>query len=147
MRVILLGTAAGGGYPQWNCACAGCDAARRTGPARLQDTVAVSGDGQAWYLLNASPDVRAQILAIAAKWLLIWRYRPCEKPLWSTFVWRNELLNALHEHLAEPALHRAAAGLNRRPFCFAGRTPKCPLTRRPTSSWSREPLAGTACSR
>jgi non-ribosomal peptide synthetase-like protein len=39
-------------------------------------------------------------LAIAAKWLVAGRYRPCEKPLWSTFVWRNELVNALHEHLA-----------------------------------------------
>jgi len=43
-------------------------------------------------------------IAIAAKWVLVGRYRPREKPLWSTFVWRNELLNALHEHLAEPFL-------------------------------------------
>ena len=34
------------------------------------------------------------------KWLLVGRYRPCEKPLWNTFVWRNELVNALQEHLA-----------------------------------------------
>jgi non-ribosomal peptide synthetase-like protein len=43
-------------------------------------------------------------LTITLKWLLVWRYRPGEKPLWSTFVWRNELLNAMHEHLAEPFL-------------------------------------------
>ena len=43
-------------------------------------------------------------LTIALKWLLVGHYRPGEKPLWSTFVWRNELLNALHEHLAEPFL-------------------------------------------
>ena len=47
---------------------------------------------------------------IAAKWLLVWRYRPGERPLWSTFVWRNELLNALHEHLAEPFLVGALTG-------------------------------------
>lgn len=47
---------------------------------------------------------------ILAKWALIWRYRPCENPLWSTFVWRNELLNALHEHLAEPFFVGALSG-------------------------------------
>ena len=45
-----------------------------------------------------------------AKWVLVWRYRPGETPLWSTFVWRNELLNALHEHLAEPFLVGALTG-------------------------------------
>ncbi|MEY2427441.1 MAG: hypothetical protein QOJ40_326, partial [Verrucomicrobiota bacterium] len=52
----------------------------------------------------------AALLVIAVKWILVWRYRPCEKPLWSTFVWRNELLNALHEHLAEPFLVGALTG-------------------------------------
>ncbi len=37
---------------------------------------------------------------VVMKWLLVGRYRPCEKPLWNTFVWRNELVNALQEHLA-----------------------------------------------
>lgn len=63
MRVRVLGTAAGGGSPQWNCACAQCGRARARGIARTQDSVAVSGNGADWYLLNASPDVRAQILA------------------------------------------------------------------------------------
>jgi len=54
--------------------------------------------------------VVATVVTIAMKWLLIWRYQPCEKPLWSTFVWRNELLNALHEHLAEPFLVGALSG-------------------------------------
>jgi pyrroloquinoline quinone biosynthesis protein B len=62
MRIRVLGSAAGGGVPQWNCACDGCTAARRDGADRRPDTVAVSGDGAAWYLLNASPDVRAQLL-------------------------------------------------------------------------------------
>ncbi|ONF63249.1 pyrroloquinoline quinone biosynthesis protein PqqB [Amycolatopsis keratiniphila] len=59
MRVILLGTAAGGGFPQWNCACALCVS---DAPPRTQDCVAVSADGEGWYLLNVSPDIRAQIL-------------------------------------------------------------------------------------
>ncbi len=52
----------------------------------------------------------AALLTIAAKWALVWRYRPGEQPLWSTFVWRNELLNALHEHLAGPFLVDALTG-------------------------------------
>ncbi|MCP2258970.1 pyrroloquinoline quinone biosynthesis protein B [Streptoalloteichus tenebrarius] len=64
MKARILGTAAGGGFPQWNCACALCVRAGKPGvPSRTQDCVAVSGDGRSWWLLNASPDVRAQILA------------------------------------------------------------------------------------
>jgi pyrroloquinoline quinone biosynthesis protein B len=59
-----LGTAAGGGFPQWNCNCRICRVARST-PAlarpRTQSGVAVSADGKAWYLLNASPDLLSQI--------------------------------------------------------------------------------------
>jgi pyrroloquinoline quinone biosynthesis protein B len=62
VRVKLLGTAAGGGIPQWNCSCTGCQQARRYGSWRAQDTVAISGDERAWYMLNASPDLRAQLL-------------------------------------------------------------------------------------
>ena len=50
------------------------------------------------------------LITVLAKWLLVGRYRPGERPLWSTFVWRNELLNALHEHLAEPFLVGALTG-------------------------------------
>jgi non-ribosomal peptide synthetase-like protein len=50
------------------------------------------------------------VFAILAKWVLVGRYRPRETPLWSTLVWRNELLNALHEHLAEPFLIGALTG-------------------------------------
>ena len=63
VRVRVLGTAAGGGLPQWNCACEQCGRARRTGTARSQDCLAVSADGRSWYLVNASPDIRAQVLA------------------------------------------------------------------------------------
>jgi pyrroloquinoline quinone biosynthesis protein B len=63
----LLGTAAGGGFPQWNCACRLC-AACRAGEVspRTQDCLAVSADGVGWYLVNASPDIRAQVLAAPA---------------------------------------------------------------------------------
>lgn len=69
MRVLLLGTAAGGGFPQWNCACSMCAACRAGDPAvpsRTQDCLAVSADGVGWYLVNASPDIRAQVLATPA---------------------------------------------------------------------------------
>ncbi|QYN18689.1 pyrroloquinoline quinone biosynthesis protein PqqB [Amycolatopsis sp. DSM 110486] len=63
MKVRFLGTAAGGGAPQWNCGCATCVRARRAGVSRTQDCLAVSGDGESWYLTNASPDLRTQLLA------------------------------------------------------------------------------------
>lgn len=59
MRAVLLGTAAGGGCPQWNCACEVCAGGA---PARNQDGVAVTANGTDWYLVNASPDIRHQIL-------------------------------------------------------------------------------------
>ncbi|MFK0156403.1 pyrroloquinoline quinone biosynthesis protein PqqB [Streptomyces sp. NPDC090499] len=69
MRVVLLGTAAGGGFPQWNCACALCAAARDGKlPSRTQECVALTGNGRDWWLLNASPDIRAQLTATAALW-------------------------------------------------------------------------------
>ena len=63
MRARVLGTAAGGGLPQWNCGCDGCTQARAGGHQRLQDCLAISGDGTSWYLVNASPDLRAQLLS------------------------------------------------------------------------------------
>ena len=64
MEVILLGTAAGGGFPQWNCWCPSCRVARaepRRAVPRSQSSAAVSADGHRWFLLNASPDVREQL--------------------------------------------------------------------------------------
>src|SRR5437879_5504944 len=64
MRIILLGTAAGGGFPQWNCNCPNCREARsgsnRVLP-RTQSSAAVSANGRDWFLLNASPDLRFQL--------------------------------------------------------------------------------------
>jgi pyrroloquinoline quinone biosynthesis protein B len=64
MHLILLGTAAGGGFPQWNCWCPTCRVGRRDPDAahpRSQSSAAVSADGRHWFLLNASPDVRDQV--------------------------------------------------------------------------------------
>jgi pyrroloquinoline quinone biosynthesis protein B len=64
--VRVLGSAAGGGVPQWNCACDNCSAARAGGrPQRTQSGLAVSADGERWLLLNCSPDIGAQIEAFA----------------------------------------------------------------------------------
>ena len=64
MRVKILGSAAGGGFPQWNCACPNCRSLRAAtfhGKARTQTQLAISADSQHWFLLGASPDLRAQI--------------------------------------------------------------------------------------
>jgi pyrroloquinoline quinone biosynthesis protein B len=69
MRIIVLGSAAGGGFPQWNSACAVGARAWRHDPAarwRTQCSLAVSADDARWVLLNASPDLRQQILATPA---------------------------------------------------------------------------------
>ena len=64
MKIIVLGAAAGGGFPQWNSNADGCRRARRGDPAarsRTQASVAVSHDGERWFLLNAAPELRQQI--------------------------------------------------------------------------------------
>jgi pyrroloquinoline quinone biosynthesis protein B len=70
LRAIVLGAAAGGGFPQWNSAGPGCLRARAGDPAapsRTQASLAVSGDGgRRWALLNAAPDLPAQIRATPA---------------------------------------------------------------------------------
>ncbi|MFQ3788052.1 pyrroloquinoline quinone biosynthesis protein PqqB [Halomonas sp. A29] len=66
MQVLILGSAAGGGFPQWNCNCANCRGVRqgRAGLSpRTQSSIAISMDGERWLLCNASPDVRAQLSA------------------------------------------------------------------------------------
>jgi len=69
MQAIVLGSAAGGGVPQWNCRCPVCSLAWAGDPRvapRTQSSLAVSADGVSWLLLNASPDLRAQIQATRA---------------------------------------------------------------------------------
>jgi pyrroloquinoline quinone biosynthesis protein B len=60
VRIRILGCAAGGGVPQWNCNCPNCAAARRSGAFSSQSSAAVSDDGKRWLLLNASPDLVSQ---------------------------------------------------------------------------------------
>jgi pyrroloquinoline quinone biosynthesis protein B len=69
MTAIVLGAAAGGGFPQWNCNCEVCRLAWAGDPRvrpRTQGSLAVSGGGGRWTLLNASPDLRAQVQATPA---------------------------------------------------------------------------------
>ena len=64
MRIRVLGSAAGGGFPQWNCNCRNCDGLRKgklRAAARTQSSIAVSATGQDWLLVNASPDILKQI--------------------------------------------------------------------------------------
>ncbi|HEV8680153.1 MAG TPA: pyrroloquinoline quinone biosynthesis protein PqqB [Stellaceae bacterium] len=69
MRAIVLGAAAGGGFPQWNSNAPACRRARSgdsSAPARTQASLAVSANERDWFILNASPDLRAQIEATPA---------------------------------------------------------------------------------
>jgi pyrroloquinoline quinone biosynthesis protein B len=69
LTAIVLGAAAGGGFPQWNCRCAVCRLAWDGDPrvrARTQASLAISADGERWTLLNAAPDLRAQLAATQA---------------------------------------------------------------------------------
>jgi len=66
MRIHVLGSAAGGGFPQWNCNCRNCDGFRRgtlKAMPRTQSSIAISGDDANWLLCNASPDILAQLRA------------------------------------------------------------------------------------
>ncbi len=66
MKILVLGSAAGGGFPQWNCNCEGCRRVRAGDPfaqPRTQSSITVTANGSQWVLFNASPDLRAQINA------------------------------------------------------------------------------------
>jgi pyrroloquinoline quinone biosynthesis protein B len=65
LRVVVLGAAAGGGVPQWNCGCTVCRKARNEHPElrSTQASIAISADGNHWFLINASPDLRQQLIA------------------------------------------------------------------------------------
>lgn len=65
MKVQVLGSAAGGGFPQWNCNCANCGEFRKgtlNAKSRTQSSICVSSNGVDWALINASPDIRQQII-------------------------------------------------------------------------------------
>lgn len=69
MKIIVLGSSAGGGFPQWNCNCRNCAGVRSgaiRAQARTQSSIAVSSNGSDWLLINTSPDILAQIRATPA---------------------------------------------------------------------------------
>jgi pyrroloquinoline quinone biosynthesis protein B len=69
MKIRVLGSGAGGGFPQWNCNCNNCRRLRTgdiNAKARTQSSIAVSTDNSNWLLINASPDIRAQLEAFPA---------------------------------------------------------------------------------
>jgi pyrroloquinoline quinone biosynthesis protein B len=79
VRFRVLGSAAGGGFPQWNCGCVNCRGVRDGSVAarpRTQESVAVSADGAHWFLLNASPEIRAQIEGFSGLWPQAARHSP-----------------------------------------------------------------------
>jgi pyrroloquinoline quinone biosynthesis protein B len=66
MKIKVLGSSAGGGFPQWNCNCRNCDGVRNgtlNAQRRTQSSIVVSANGEDWLLVNASPDLLAQIAA------------------------------------------------------------------------------------
>lgn len=69
MYIYILGSAAGGGFPQWNCNCVNCDGVRKgtiQAKARTQSSIAISENGVDWVLFNASPDIRQQLFDFKA---------------------------------------------------------------------------------
>ncbi|MBX3190826.1 MAG: pyrroloquinoline quinone biosynthesis protein PqqB [Labilithrix sp.] len=79
MRAIVIGSAAGGAFPQWNCGCPNCVAVRAGKEGylpRTQDSVAITANGDRFALVNASPDVLAQIRATPALWPRAPRHTP-----------------------------------------------------------------------
>lgn len=68
MQIHVLGSAAGGGFPQWNCNCRNCDGVRKgtlNATPRTQSSIAISEDGERWIICNASPDIRTQLADFA----------------------------------------------------------------------------------
>jgi pyrroloquinoline quinone biosynthesis protein B len=79
LKIRVLGSAAGGGAPQWNCGCFNCREGRRPGGRlrpRTQESIAVSADGESWFLINVSPEIRAQIEACPDLWPRAERHTP-----------------------------------------------------------------------
>lgn len=96
MKAIVLGSAAGGGFPQWNCACSCCTAVRLDAPGwapRTQDSVAVFAHENAprAALVNASPDVLAQVKATPA----LWPRGPRSSPLGAVLLTNGDLDHVL----------------------------------------------------
>jgi pyrroloquinoline quinone biosynthesis protein B len=71
MKVRVLGSAAGGGFPQWNCGCSNCRKCRQGDDqfqSRTQESLAIAGNDENWVMINASPDIHAQINSFPKLW-------------------------------------------------------------------------------
>lgn len=94
MLVRVLGSAAGGGFPQWNCACVNCAGMRKgliTASPRTEESISLSaGDGD-WFLINASPDIRAQIESFGA----LHPREPRSTPIQAIFLTNGDLDHCL----------------------------------------------------
>ncbi len=93
MRFLVLGSAAGGGFPQWNCLCPNCRLAWERDPRaerRSQASLAVSRDGERWVILGASPDLRQQILDAPA---LHPRRAPRHSPIHGVYLPNGDIDN------------------------------------------------------
>jgi pyrroloquinoline quinone biosynthesis protein B len=107
MVVQVLGSAAGGGLPQWNCGCSQCSASRNGKiEKRTQCSVGVSVDRKRWILVNASPDLRSQLLSFPIQPSLARR----ETPIEAVFLTDADLdhvlgLFLLREHGSEISIH------------------------------------------
>ncbi len=147
LQALVLGSAAGGGFPQWNCGCSNCQGARagRAGLApRTQDSVAVSADGQRWFLLNASPDVLRQVQERPQLWPRALRDSPIggvvltngdldhvlgllqlreSQPL--ALYATERVLAGLQENAALRTLERFEGQLQRRPMKLEGEQELC----------------------
>ena len=87
-RAQILGAAAGGGLPQWNCGCSNCNLARSGAiPSQTQSSLAVTADGSEWAVLNASPDIRHQLSQTPA----LHPTGPREMPLSSVLVTNGDI--------------------------------------------------------
>jgi pyrroloquinoline quinone biosynthesis protein B len=107
MFVKVLGSAAGGGVPQWNCGCRQCNASRNGKiEKRTQCTVGVSVDRERWILVNASPDLRSQLLCLSVQPLLAQRETPIETILLTDADLDHVLgLFLLREHGSKICIH------------------------------------------
>jgi pyrroloquinoline quinone biosynthesis protein B len=117
MRVKILGSAAGGGFPQWNCSCNNCRRMRRGefhGKPRSQTQVAFSSDSKVWFLVGASPDLRTQILATLA--LSPNDQQPTHSPIAGVFLQSadvDSVMGLLHLREFQPFFIFGTASLQR----------------------------------